>query len=168
MRRIVCLLLAVILLIMPGCSKEDKAQTATVRFYYKTNPIEFNSDSGVISVETRTLRQDQSDYYGILSQYLNGATTRNCISPFPAGTSLEEVSINDNDASVVLSSHLSLLTDYELSIACVCLARTVFDLADVQSVQISCLNNYLNGEPSITITRDGYVIDTDSTPVSGS
>lgn len=157
MKRYISVALAIIILLISGCSEQDDSQYTAINFYYKTESISFDSDSGVITSESRQIRGNADDYNELLIQYLNGARKRGCVSPFPAGTTLEEFSLNETEAIVVLSSHLSLLTDYDLMVACVCLAKTVFDFTDVKTVQIRSLHNYLNGEPSIIIERDGYV-----------
>lgn len=158
MKRIICLFLAFCFMLLTGCTQKSDKQYTSVNFYYRTDPINYESEEGIITVEARRINGPADDYSDLLMQYLNGARKRECISPFPAGTTLEEFSLNDTEAVVVLSSHLSLLTDYELMIACVCLAKTVFDFSDVQSVRISSLNNYLNGEPYIVIDKDSYVM----------
>ncbi len=157
MKQILCIILAAFVL-FAGCAKQSGEQYNSVNFYYKTDPIDYESDSGIISTETRLVSGAVDNYTELLRQYLNGARKRNCISPFPAGTTLESFSMDDSIATVTLSSHLSLLTDHELMIACICMARTVFDLTDVQAVHIRSLNNYLDGKPYIEISQDSYVL----------
>lgn len=165
MKRIICLFLAFGFLLLTGCTHENDTQYTSVNFYYKADPLNYESEDGVITVEVRRIYGAADDYTDLLVQYLNGARRRGCVSPFPAGTTLEEFNIVGTEAVVVLSSHLSLLTDYELMIACVCLARTVYDFSDVQSVRISSLHNYLNNEPYILIKKDSFIMwDQNSVP----
>lgn len=152
-----CIVLMIFILI--GCNSNHTSNRTVVNFYYRTEPVQHVSDSGIITVEARSTKASADDYQLLLEQYLNGAQTSGCVSPFPAGTSLKSFSVNDSGASVTLSPHLTLLSNADLSVACICLARTVFDMTGVQSVQISAQNNLLNGEQYITITDSNFVME---------
>jgi len=136
-----------------------------VNFYYKTDSIKYDSQQGVIAVEVRDAKSHADDYQHLLEQYLNGPRISGRISPFPAGTTLKVFNLNEASAQVILSPHLTILSDTELMIACVCLAKTLFDLTGVQSVQIGAQNNLLNGKQYVTITTDNFSLwNNDITP----
>lgn len=139
-----------------GCNSENRSTVTPFTFYYRTRDINYNSPDGVIAAETVDLKTNVDDYEHILIQYLKGARSNACISPFPAGTTLEEFSLKKDNARVVLSPHLAMLSDSELVIACICLARTLFDITDVPAVQIYAKDSLLNGEQFITINRDSF------------
>lgn len=160
MKRFVALLFTILLpILICGCNNDHNLPRTTVNFYYKTEPLDHISKNGVFTVEIRNARANSDDYQYLLEQYLNGARSANCISPFPAGTTLKSISINDSSASVTLSPHLSMLSGSDLTIACICLARTIFDMTGVQSVQISAQNNLVNSEPYITITTNSFTMN---------
>lgn len=141
-----------------GCAPKNSYTRSVVYFYYKTQPVEYMSENGVISVEERTITTPPTDYFTLLEQYLNGARSSTCVSPFPAGTTIKDFSINGSVAAIQLSPHLTILTGSDLTVACVCLAKTIFDMADVQAVQISAQNSLINNEPYLTIERNDFVL----------
>lgn len=142
-----------------GCADTNTQVRTTVNFYYKTNPIDHISENGIITIEPRSVRTNALDYQILLEQYLEGAQSGNCISPFPAGTTLKSFSLNETSVSITLSPHLTMLSNADLTIACICIARTIFDLTGVDSVQISAQNNLINGQPDITITKSSIVME---------
>lgn len=141
-----------------GCTPKNSYTRSVANFYYKTQPVEYLSENGVISVEERTITTSPTDYFALLEQYLNGARSSTCISPFPAGTTVKDFSINGSVAAIQLSPHLTILTDSELTIACICLAKTIFDMAEVHTVQISAQNSLINNEPYLAIERNDFVL----------
>ncbi len=167
MKRLLYSLLGVILAIcISACSSGSQHMRSPVNFYYKTDSVQYDSQQGVITAEVRDAKSHANDYQYLLEQYLNGPRIAGRISPFPAGTTLKEFSLNDASAQVILSPHLTMLSDSELIIACVCLARTLFDLTGVQSVQIGAQNNLLKGEQYVTITTDNFSLwNNNITPV---
>lgn len=152
------ILLLILLITVCGCDSNQSNLRTPVNFYYRTQTVDYRSESGVISVEVRNARGHADDHQYLLEQYLNGARSSNCTSPFPAGTTLKEFNVNETHATVMLSPHLTLLTGSELMIACVCLARTIFDMTGVQSVQISAQNSLINDQPYITITENSFIL----------
>ncbi len=155
-RRICVIVVCILVFCITACSTETQRVHYSVNFYYRSYPVEFGPDSGVIAVEVRNAKTHANDYGYLLEQYLNGPRVSNCISPFPAGTTLKEFNISESSAKVILSPHLTKLSDSELMIACICLARTLFDLTSVQSVQIGAQNSLLNSQQYITITTDNF------------
>ena len=159
MKRLLCILLSFsICCALSACNPDSQHMGNPVNFYYRADDISFDSPQGVIIVEVRDAKSNSNDYQYLIEQYLNGPRTGGRISPFPAGTTLKEFNLNETSAQIILSPHITMLTDAELMIACVCLARTLFDLTGVQSVQIGAHNNLLNGEQYVTITTDNYEI----------
>lgn len=157
MKKFLCFFLGALLAInLSACSSSSQHVHSPVNFYYKTDSIKYDTPQGVITVEVRNAKSHANDYQYLLEQYLNGPRITGRISPFPAGTTLKEFNLNETSAQVILSPHLTILSDSELMIACVCLAKTLFDLTGVHSVQIGAQNNLLNGEKYVTITIDNF------------
>lgn len=163
MKRPVCISLVVLLIFaLCSCESHTKSILVPVTFYYRTTDIEFGTRSGVITSEIREARGHAEEYQYIIEQYLNGPKSSGCISPFPAGTTLEALSLDNNKVYIMLSPHLAILTGSDLMIACACLTKTVLELTGVKSVQISAENRLLNNEESITMTAASFAYWDDS------
>ncbi len=157
MKKIFSLLLSVILIFcLCACKSDNTPARASVNFYYKTDPLELGTGTDVITLEVRNITRDADDHSYIIEQYLNGARKKGCICPFPPGTTLEGFSLDETSATVILSPHLVLLETHELMLACVCLAKTIFDMTGMKSVQIGAEDNLLDNKPYITITEGNY------------
>ena len=85
---ILCILFSAI-----GCSKKDEIKSP-VNFYYCTDPVNYNSTTGVISAEIRD-KSEYSDLLSLLNLYIQGPVTDEFRSPFPAGVQI--ININTND-----------------------------------------------------------------------
>lgn len=157
MKRIIGLYLIVTLIFtLCSCESGQKPVQVPATFYYRMTNIEYGTRSGVITSEIREIKGHIEDYQYILEQYLNGPKISGCISPFPAGTTLETFSLDDEKVDIMLSPHLAILTGSDLMVACACLSQTVIELTGVESVRISAENNLLNGRESITLTADSF------------
>ena len=159
MKRTTSIFLIAVLLITfvcTGCDRHDKIREP-IYFYYRTDNIEYGTDSGVITIEIRDGSGHMDDYVYLTNMYLGGPVTKGCYSPFPAGTTLIRLDLLKDTALVILSSHISLLSGAELSIACTCLARTLLEMTDMKAVQIVADGDLLDGKESITIRIDDFV-----------
>lgn len=163
MKRILCILLTLVIMFpLSACGDNRKELRAPVNFYYRTREVEFGSGEGVISAEQRESFGHSDDYVYLTEIYLNGPTTGKCISPFPAGTTLEHLDFTQDKVLVELSSHISLLSGAELTIACVCLTKTLSELTGMKSVQITSKGDLLEGKESLTFSADGYQLEDDT------
>lgn len=158
MKRFMCTLLASILIAMLCACNSAQQIEVPVNYYYRTRQVQYNSDTGVISAEIREAKGSKENYHHLIEQYLNGPKSNHYISPFPAGTTLEELNVDNNRVQIVLSPHMALLSGSELMIACICLARTLLEMTGVKYVQISAENSLLNNEQSITLSSDSFVL----------
>lgn len=157
MKRAVYISLVLLLIFtLCSCTSQSKSVQAPVAFYYRSTDVEYGAQSGVITYEIREVKGHTEDYQYIINQYLNGPKSSGCISPFPAGTTLEAFSLHNNKVDIMLSPHLAILTGSDLMVACACLTKTVLELTGVNSVQISSENGLLNNEESITLTADSF------------
>ena len=112
----------------------------------------------MIFAELREASGHIDEYRFLIEQYLNGPRSTECISPFPAGITLEEFELEANKAMLTLSPHITTLSGAELMFACVCLTKTVSELTGVRSVQIATVDGTINGNSSITLTPNSFVI----------
>ena len=160
MKRIVCIILIfTTLLLACSCAKQNLRLKEPVDFYYKARHIQYDTAENVISSEQREGFGHTDDYKHLIEQYLYGPRSAKCISPFPAGTTLEQLDLLKNKTIIVVSSHLSLLSGYELTIACTCMAKTVAEITDVEKVQIISKDSLLDGQESITLDTDDLIFE---------
>lgn len=159
MKRIIAILLVMFLLLMCcSCSKRQHLPLSEVRFYYKAEPVEHGNGASIIAYEDRQVYRTADDVASLIEQYLQGSKKNYCKMPFPAGTTLVQYDQNKTNALIQLSAHAALLSGSELMVACVCLGKTIMELTNVTSVQISADGHLLNNQQSITVTPNNFVL----------
>ena len=157
MKRFLCILLAFsAALSLAGCTQKHQPKEPVV-FYYRTAINQKNFTDSMISSEIRDIYGMSNDFGLIISEYLKGPKSDKCISPFPAGTTLQSADIVSNKAYVVLSVHLSTISGAELMLACSCIAKTILEFSQVRTVEIRASNGLLNGQESITIRAKDFI-----------
>lgn len=159
MKKVISFCLAsTLFFIFAACSADSGPVKSPVNYYYQTADLDYNSADGMIALEIRKASGHTNDYPYLIAQYLNGPEGDDCTSPFPAGITLEEFEIDSNKAMLTLSSHITTLSGSELMFACVCLTKTVSEMTGARSVQIATANGTINGNSSITLTPDSFVL----------
>lgn len=157
MKRYLCMILALTLTFMLcSCTVANNQIKAPVTYYYRTAEADCGPDTCVITPEVREAKGFTDDYQYLITQYLNGPRSNDYISPFPAGTTLEEFNLDSKKVQVKLSPHLALLSGSELMLACACLTNTLTQMTGVDTVQISAENGLLNNQEYITLTADSF------------
>ena len=156
--------IAVLLLFLSGCASDNTKLDAPVKFYYICNELEFGTQSGVIKETTREAKGHRDDYSYLISQYLNGPITYDCISPFPAGTALKELHWDQNRVQIVLSPEITTLSGVDLIVACACLTKTAAEIIGVNTVQIRSSSGLINGEEVLTFNADSFLYLDQATP----
>lgn len=149
---ILCLIFA-----LSSCTNNRSNTVNQVTYYYRTAEVEFGPESSMIAAEIRNIKGYTDDYPHLVEQYLYGPVSDDCVSPYPAGITLEELNIDDNKVQIMLSPHLALLSGAELMTACACLAKTLMELTGLKTIQISADSGLLNGMEVITLTEDDFV-----------
>lgn len=155
-------------LLITGCNQSHPTSANSVRYYYVNHEVEFGTESGIIVPTVREIEGRSDDYFYLVSQYLNGPTSYDCISPFPAGTALEELNWDQNRVQIVLSPQITTLSGLDLMVACACLTKTVAELTGINTVQMRSSGGLLNGEQTITLTSDSFMLWDQSTPRNSS
>lgn len=168
MKRIICLLL-VVLVLLSGCSFALDNIKEPVDFYYLrtcSKPDDYKTyfTEGAIIPETREASGHTQDLYYLLSMYLRGPLDSQLRSPFPSGCSVLDIRQDGQKLSVSLSSIAAILEDFDLTLANACLAKTCMALADVDSVYIEFLRNDGVILFSTTITSDTLVLEEEPLP----
>lgn len=156
MKRLICLITVALIFLLTGCTKAPDTDSNTVVFYYIYKEIEYGTSSGVIRPSVVEVKEDFGNYEKLLAKYFNGPTNYDCISPFPAGITLEGLEIDRNKAQILLSPHLATISGSQLTVALACLTRTVIEMTDVQTVEIRIQDNQINGADSLTLSLNNF------------
>lgn len=137
MKRLICLLLAVIILTsFFGCTKKNDEMINPVKTFYCKNDVEYNTDDGVLDSEVRELADYKNNLLKFMNQYLKGPESEDLYAPFPAGSRILELTRSGKSAYVILSTHFSLLSGFELIVSCACISRTIMDITGCQEVRL--------------------------------
>ena len=155
-------------LLLSACSTDTTDYKSPVTFYYILNDPEIGTAEGVIKATTREADGHRDDYAHLIALYLNGPITYDCVSPFPAGTTLEELHWDQNRVQVILSPQITTLNGVNLTIACACLTRTVADITGIDTVQVRSSVGLLNGEQVLTFTTDSFLYQDSAAPSNSS
>lgn len=167
MRKIICSVVIVLLIfILAACNSAQTNLDNAVLFYYAHNDIVYGVESGVITSTFVNTDAASDDYITLLKLYFNGPTNYDCISPFPAGTTMEEFSFDNNKVQIVLSPHMATITDSELTVALACLTRTVLEMTSASTLQIEIMNNKIWGEDHVTFSLNSFEYYDDVEPVN--
>lgn len=158
MRRCIAIALCFVLF-LTACGNGQQEYKSPVNFYYRSRNIEFDDPQGVITFEKREAYGHTEDYEYLVEVYLRGPTTHPCISPFPAGTTLDQLDYVKDKVLIVLSSHFALLSGADLTVACVCLGKTLSELTGMKAVQISVRGELLDGKEFIVIKDGTYLLE---------
>lgn len=159
-----CTLLSVCILC--ACTFRPAKVQLPVNFYYCAKEVSYDSEAGIVAPEIREGSTWTDDSLALFNQYLAGPVSEAFISPFPAQLQALELTIYERDAKVVLSDHLSILTGHDLTMACVCLSRTLMELSGASCIEISVPNRQLDGKPSIVIHQDNVLFWDTITPTA--
>ncbi len=155
------LLIFAFLLAASGCSRNAAPPTTPVTFYYPAVETVYDGKTAVIHPEIRDGAGYEADTEGLLALYLQGPASETLRSPFPSQVTLIRYSTTSNTANVVLSSEFAQLSGIDLTLACTCIANTLFDLTQLERLQIFATNSQLDGQTSIILARDDiYYLDT--------
>ena len=157
MRRFLTLLLVFAMAVsMAACAKRN-----TVTYYYVRDPLEYQygAADGVMVGERREGGGHADNLRYLLTLYFHGPVSDYLESPFPSGTTLEELTRDGDRLDIRLSGVVAIMDSTDLTLACACLARTCFDMTDVQSVTISAK---FTEAVSVTIHRDSLLLVDDS------
>ena len=158
----VFLLLTAILLSLMGCLEQKEPITTPVSFYYPRSEFTYGSTDSVTTAEVRDAALFSNDHFAILSAYLAGPKKEDLKSPFPTGTTLTQLSVANGTASIILSDHIAVLSGIDLTVACVCLTRTIMELTGAKRVEISAETKLLGGSKSITMDSSNVYLSESS------
>ena len=143
-----------------GCQKEEPAPILEpVTFFYTQSTYTYTDAESILGSEIREASGHKEDLTYLLKQYFQGPHSENLSQPFPSGCYLVSSSVrNNNTITLVLSDDFAELTGMELTIACVCLAKTTIGITGYPSVDIRTQSQLLDGKKSINIRNDELVL----------
>ena len=154
MKRIVSILLILALcLCFPACSRKTERIQEPVSFYYLRAELTYGGDDSVICPQQAESAGHEKDLVWLLNSYFQMTPAEGLINPFPSGTKLVSVTIEESTANVVVSDVFCLNHDMDLTIACACITMTVMELTDVETVTVRTINTTLNGAQQIVMNK---------------
>ena len=151
------ILLMVSSCLLCACNDRQSKVRKPVDFYYLNEPFTYNSENGTVSSEIRESAGYEEDLLSLLNVYVTGPLGEGHVSPFPDRLTIEELTVEEQTASVAASDQLCMLTGHDLTLACVCLSRTVMGLTGVTAVNIRVADRMLGGKEMITIHADDLI-----------
>lgn len=158
--RISLILIISILLCLCSCAKDTRPAKSPVNFYYLGKEISYDGESEILLSEEREGAGYEADVEGLLTQYLKGPISESLRSPFPANVSVSRYATTANFVILELSDEFAQLTGIDLTVACACLSRTLFDLTQLDQILISATGTQLDGQASISFDlNDIYFVD---------
>ena len=165
MKRLLCLLLALVLL--SGCAPQNSlsGRETGVQFYYVVKEEDYFSSLGVMGCEARTLSEKQNSLEGLMALYLGGPVSSELTSDFPAGMRLvktEQTEEDSREITLVFDDSLAELTGIRLQIVCACIARTVSEYAANAYQTVNFRAEHLpldNDQESISIRLSDLVLE---------
>ena len=135
-KRLVWTLLA-LLLLCTACTPtpaEEPAEGAYILYFVSA---ENRSDGAALATESRALPPEAEEAQGLLELLLSGPTGATLRSPFPAGTALRGVWVEEGVAYVDLSEGYGGLSGVDLTLADGCLVLTLCQLEGVDAVYLT-------------------------------
>lgn len=145
------ILVTVILsLLFSGCAFGGDGLKEPVTFYYlrdHSDPEDYDAffTEGAIGFEEREASGHRQDLNYLLKLYLRGPLNGDLESPFPVGSRITDIQLEDRTLTVTMNFIPSQYNDMELTISCGCLAKTCMGLADVDTVTVQAFNQ--EGKP---------------------
>ena len=140
MKKRLCLLLA-LLLLLPGCRREEPARTAYA-LYFQEADLTYSAGESPFRTETVYLYDAETDSAprlaeALISELLKGPADDTLKSTLPAGTTLLSLEIEGDRARVDLSPSYESLSGVALTLADSAIAMTLSQVPEVSSVQIT-------------------------------
>ena len=148
------------LLLLCGCGRKGKPLFDPVYLYYPRTEYDYGSADSAITWEAMDGTGHMDDFEFLLSEYFAGPIDEGLVNPFPVGTTLLSARLKEDDFLLEVSAEALTLPEYQFTLGCSCLSMTCFELAQAETVTVSC------GEKSLTIRRNGMLLADDYKPES--
>ena len=151
MKRLITLFAVLLILLIAGCD-DSASVTEPVNYYYPLVDTTYGTKDGLIRASV--VEGFQIDTETLLQNYLSGNLDPAFRNPFPENVTLISFEQEELASKLVLSDEFSELNGIDLTVACVCLARTTLELTDSTSVTITCESGLIGGEETLTFQAD--------------
>ena len=140
MRKAICALLALSLL-LAACADKPEPSTEGYELYYAAMPYESGGGDAIRAAAARVpkdgAQSTQALAEALVERLLTAPAEDALRSPFPAGTSLQKLTVAGGRATVDLSEQYARLSGIDLSVADACLTLTLTQLDGVYAVRIT-------------------------------
>lgn len=160
-KRIAAMLILALLLSMTGCGAEPGTR---VTFYYRQNAGEDHLTDGIVAEENRTVSVQAEQ--AIFDAYFQGPEDDDLSAPFPRDSRVIQWEIRDQELLLTMNDSFGALSGVELTIACVCAAKTFISLFPVEQVRFQVENGLLGGEKSLVFSNDNISLFDNSLDLS--
>lgn len=148
---IICTLLSI-----SACTSQKKTITSPVTYYYVQQQVDYSKPDNLIVPYIAESAGHEGDYKYLVGEYIATPPDAKFVSPFPVGTILEELRLENNRVQIVLSSQMAELSGVSMMVAFACLTKTVVGMTGIQTVQIQITDNLINGEESISLSPNSF------------
>lgn len=163
MRKILCFLLAVCCFAgIFGCTSDHDKPENSVSVFFKREKTVYGTADGVIGETYLETAGRKADYAYLLNVYLQMPPGEGFAATYPKGVTMINFKLQGLTAKVVLSDQIAELTGMELTIALICLTKTVMSVTGCQEVIISATTKQLDGQNFVTLNKDSYLLLDDS------
>ena len=166
-RMLLCLLAVATLFVWTGCTRQNTQEDERVVFYYQRAQIAYGSTEGVIAAEHREPQENWTELTGALNAYVDGPRTTELANVFPENCDVLVFTVSRNVAEVHMSRSFAQLQGMDLTLACVCMTKTVMALTDVKTVRISAEDSLLAGEQYLELNAKSVLYFDDSKVLGG-
>lgn len=167
MKRLFSILLVCVLL-LSGCAIGQGRMKEPVTFHYLRN---YNTSDnyksffteGAMGSEIREAAGHRNDLVYLLSIYLQGPLDPELKRPFPYDCRVVGIVQEDQTLTVKLNAMAANLDEMKLTVACACLAKTVMELTDAETVIIQAIG--LDQQPlfSRSFTAENLLLEDSTT-----
>lgn len=145
-RRISFLLLLALLL--GGCGHYIQMREP-VTFYYVRQ--DYSSDMrSILDSEQWEATGHKDDLNYLLSLYFMGPSREDLISPLPPDAKL--ISLEQSDSCIILTLTELSMSDADYTLACACLAQTLFGVTDARQITI------ISASKNVTLYKDNLAL----------
>ena len=158
MKRLTALILCVLLIALCACGNQKSDLVQPGNFYYCSEEISYNSLGGVIQAEVREMKNFHNNAEAMLDAYLLGPHGSEYVTPVPAHTELISLKITDGDAYLMLSDEFAQISGMQLSTACACIAMTLSEYADVDTLHFSVETKQLDNKDEVILCVSDIVL----------